>query len=84
MFGKRSSLLNNVKRTAVFLAGGSGITPFRSIVFRAAEEKLSHRILPYSTLTADRDGKAKEEEPADDMKKLLDTLSKDERFAEHS
>jgi bacterioferritin len=27
---------------------------------------------------------AKEEEHADDMKKLLDTLSKDERFAEHS
>ena len=27
---------------------------------------------------------AKEEEHADDMKKLLETLSKDERFAEHS
>ena len=27
---------------------------------------------------------AKEEEPADDMKKLLETLSKDERFAERS
>ena len=27
---------------------------------------------------------AKEEEPADDMKKLLETLSNDERFAEHS
>jgi ferredoxin-NADP reductase len=35
---------NNVKRTAVFLAGGIGITPFRSIVFRAAKEKLPHRI----------------------------------------
>jgi ferredoxin-NADP reductase len=33
-----------VKRTAVFLAGGIGITPFRSIVFRAAKEKLPHRI----------------------------------------
>jgi ferredoxin-NADP reductase len=38
------TLHNNVKRTAVFLAGGIGITPFRSIVFRAAKEKLAHRI----------------------------------------
>jgi ferredoxin-NADP reductase len=38
------TLHNNVKRTAVFLAGGIGITPFRSIVFRAAKEKLPHRI----------------------------------------
>ena len=38
------TLHNNVKRAAVFLAGGIGITPFRSIVFRAAEEKLPHRI----------------------------------------
>ena len=28
----------------MFVAGGIGITPFRSIVFRAAKEKLSHRI----------------------------------------
>ena len=39
------TLHNNVKRTAVFLAGGIGITPFRSIVFRAAQEKLPHRIV---------------------------------------
>ena len=38
------TLHNNVARTAVFLAGGIGITPFRSIVFRAAKEKLGHRI----------------------------------------
>lgn len=38
------TLHNNVKRTVVFLAGGIGITPFRSIVFRAAREKLPHRI----------------------------------------
>ena len=38
------TLHNNAKRTAVFLAGGIGITPFRSIVFRAAQEKLPHRI----------------------------------------
>src|ERR1700681_3585105 len=38
------TLHNNVTRTAVLLAGGIGITPFRSIVFRAAKEKLPHRI----------------------------------------
>jgi ferredoxin-NADP reductase len=38
------TLHNNAKRTAVFLAGGIGITPFRSMVFRAAKEKLPHRI----------------------------------------
>jgi ferredoxin-NADP reductase len=38
------TLHNSVTRTAVFLAGGIGITPFRSIVFRAAKEKLPHRI----------------------------------------
>jgi|SRR5579864_2656697 len=38
------TLHNNVKRTAVFLAGGIGITPFCSIVFTAAKEKLPHRI----------------------------------------
>jgi len=38
------TLHNNAKRAAVLLAGGIGITPFRSIVFRAAKEKLPHRI----------------------------------------
>src|SRR5574337_1206663 len=37
-------LHNNPARPAVFLAGGIGITPFRSIVVRAAAEKLPHRI----------------------------------------
>ena len=31
-------------RTAVFLSGGIGITPFRSIAFAAAKEHLPHRI----------------------------------------
>jgi len=35
-------LHNRVERPAVLLAGGIGITPFRSIVFRAAQEKLAH------------------------------------------
>jgi len=38
------TLHNNAKRTAVLLSGGIGITPFRSILFRAAKEKLPHRI----------------------------------------
>ncbi|MGB7763320.1 MAG: FAD-dependent oxidoreductase [Bryobacteraceae bacterium] len=38
------TLHHDVKRTAVFLAGGIGITPFRSIVAQAAKEKLPHRI----------------------------------------
>jgi len=38
------TLHNNAKRTAVLLSGGIGITPFRSILFRAAKERLPHRI----------------------------------------
>jgi ferredoxin-NADP reductase len=37
-------LHNNPARTAVFLAGGIGITPVRSILLRAAHDKLAHRI----------------------------------------
>lgn len=38
------TLQNNAARAAVFLAGGIGITPFRSILFHAANERLPHRI----------------------------------------
>ena len=38
------TLHNDPHRPAVLLAGGIGITPFRSIVRRAAHEKLPHRI----------------------------------------
>lgn len=38
------ALHNNASRPAVLLAGGIGITPFRSILVRAAAEKLPHRI----------------------------------------
>lgn len=38
------TLHNNTARPCVLLAGGIGITPFRSILVRAAVEKLSHRI----------------------------------------
>ncbi len=35
----------NATRPAVLLAGGIGITPFRSILLHATNEKLSHRII---------------------------------------
>lgn len=38
------TLHNNAQKAAVLLAGGIGITPFRSMVARAAKEKLAHRI----------------------------------------
>jgi len=38
-------LHNNPARAAVFLAGGIGITPFRSIVVRAAKDALPHQIV---------------------------------------
>jgi ferredoxin-NADP reductase len=38
------TLHKNAARTAVLLSGGIGITPFRSILFRAAKEKLPQRI----------------------------------------
>jgi ferredoxin-NADP reductase len=39
------TLHNDSRRPAVLLAGGIGITPFRSFVRRAAHERLPHRIL---------------------------------------
>jgi ferredoxin-NADP reductase len=38
------TLLQNAARPAVFLAGGIGITPFRSMLRQAAEQKLPHHI----------------------------------------
>jgi len=38
------TLHNNATRPAVILAGGIGITPFRSMVFDAAQRRLPHRI----------------------------------------
>jgi ferredoxin-NADP reductase len=40
-------LHNNSQKPAILLAGGIGITPFRSIVMRAAHEKLPHRIVVF-------------------------------------
>jgi ferredoxin-NADP reductase len=39
------TLHNNATRPAVLLAGGIGVTPFRSMVFHAARERLGHRIV---------------------------------------
>jgi hypothetical protein len=44
----------------VFLAGGIGITPFRSILFRAAKEKLPHRIILFGS-SAESVGKKRDE-----------------------
>ena len=38
------TLHRDAARTAVFLSGGIGITPFRSIAFAAAQERLAHPI----------------------------------------
>jgi ferredoxin-NADP reductase len=42
--GGNLTLHNNPARTAVFFAGGIGVTPIRSIVFHAAKQRLPHRI----------------------------------------
>ena len=39
------TLHNNVKRPAILLAGGIGITPFRSMVVHAAKTKLPHKMV---------------------------------------
>ncbi len=39
------TLKNSAEKPVVFLAGGIGITPFRSMIRRAAHEKLPHKIL---------------------------------------
>ncbi|MBZ5537105.1 MAG: FAD-dependent oxidoreductase [Acidobacteriia bacterium] len=38
-------LHNNASRPALFLAGGIGITPFRSMVVQAAQTRLPHRMI---------------------------------------
>ena len=47
------TLHSDAARAAVFLCGGIGITPFRSIAFGAANEHLPHRMF-FSTRTAGR------------------------------
>lgn len=46
------TLHNNARRPAILIAGGIGITPFRSIVRRAAYEMLPHKILLFYANTS--------------------------------
>lgn len=55
------TLHNNSNRPAVLLAGGIGITPFRSIVRRAAYEKLPHRIFLFYSNRRPEDAPFQEE-----------------------
>lgn len=41
------TLHNNAARTAVFIVGGIGITPVRSILMRAAHDHLPHRLVVF-------------------------------------
>ena len=50
------TLHSDEKRPAVFLAGGIGITPFRSIILQAVEEKKPHRLFLFFSNRTPRDG----------------------------
>lgn len=41
------TLHNNAGRAAIFLVGGIGVTPVRSILLRAAHERLAHRLFVF-------------------------------------
>lgn len=43
------TLHNNAKKPAVFLTGGIGVTPVRSIVLQAAHDKLPHKIFLFDS-----------------------------------
>lgn len=76
-------LHNNSTRTAVLLAGGIGITPFRSIVFQAAKEKLPHRIVLFYSNRRPEDASFLTElqglEKANPMYKLIATMTEMEK-----
>lgn len=55
------TLHKNATRLAVFLAGGIGITPFRSIIRDAARKKLSHRLFLFYANRRPEDGAFLEE-----------------------
>ncbi len=78
-------LHNNPLRPAVFLAGGIGITPFRSMVVRAAREKLPHQIFLFYSNRRPADAPFLEElrqiEADNPNYKLVATITKPERSA---
>lgn len=49
--GGSFTLHNNPEKTAIFLVGGIGITPVRSILLHAARQKLAHRIIVFYSNT---------------------------------
>lgn len=77
------TLHNNASRPAVFLSGGIGITPFRSIVVHAAKEKLPYRILLFYSNRRPEDAPFLEELQALEQQntnyKLIATMSKMEK-----
>jgi ferredoxin-NADP reductase len=74
------TLHNNASRPAVMLAGGIGITPFRSILFRAAKEKLPHQIFLFYSNRRSEDSPFLEElqtlEGENPNYKLIATMTK--------
>lgn len=77
------TLHNNAERPAVLLAGGIGITPFRSIVKNAAKEKLPHRIFLFYSNRRPEDAAFLEElqalEPQNANYKLIATMTEMEK-----
>lgn len=55
------ALHNNAKKPAILLAGGIGITPFHSIVLRAAHDGLPHRIFLFHSNNTPEDAPFLEE-----------------------
>ncbi|MDE3181595.1 MAG: FAD-dependent oxidoreductase [Acidobacteriota bacterium] len=55
------SLHNKVIKPAVLLAGGIGVTPFHSIVLRAAHDRLEHRIVLFHSNNTPEDAPFLEE-----------------------
>lgn len=55
------ALHNNAKKPAIFLAGGIGVTPFHSIVLRAAHDRLPHRIVLFHSNNTPEDAPFLEE-----------------------
>jgi ferredoxin-NADP reductase len=79
------TLHNNASRPAVLLAGGIGITPFRSIVLNAAKEKLPHRIFLFYSNRRPEDAAFLEELQALEAQnanyKLIATMTEVEKSA---
>lgn len=73
------TLHNKTDRPAVFLTGGIGITPFRSIILDAANKKLSHKIFLFYSNRRQQDAafldEMKEAEKQNRNFKLIATIT---------